>query len=174
MRAKPLSLLMVAGLLALAGCGDDDDDGASEPKQPAQTAESQVEQQKEQEPPEPTATGTAVKLDDSEFGQMLFGENGQAIYTFENDSKGKTVCYDDCAEAWPPVFTGGQPKAGKGVEASLLGTVKRRDGRSQVTYAGQPLYYSAHEGPGEVRCHNVDLNGGFWWAVGADGKRLPS
>ena len=36
----------------------------------------------------------------------------------------------------------------------------------------KPLYYYAHEGPGEVECHNVNLNGGFWWAVGADGERL--
>jgi hypothetical protein len=42
-----------------------------------------------------------------------------------------------------------------------------------VTYAGKPLYFYDHEGPGEVRCHNVDLNGGLWWVVGPDGKRRP-
>jgi len=51
--------------------------------------------------------------------------------------------------------------------------VKRRDGRLQVTYAGKPLYFYAHEAPGEVRCHNVNLNGGLWWVVGPDGKRRP-
>jgi hypothetical protein len=25
---------------------------------------------------------------------------------------------------------------------------------------------------GALRCHNVNLNGGFWWVVGADGRRL--
>jgi len=69
------------------------------------------------------------------------------------------------------VFTKGEPEAAKGVGASLLGTVKRRDGRLQVTYAGKPLYFYAHESPGEVRCHNVDLNGGLWWVVGPDGRR---
>ena len=63
--------------------------------------------------------------------------------------------------------------AGKGARASLLGTIRRRDGRLQVTYRGRPLYYYAHEGAGEVRCHNVDLNGGLWWVIGADGKRRP-
>lgn len=29
------------------------------------------------------------------------------------------------------------------------------------------------QGPGEVRCHNVDLNGGLWWVVGPDVKRRP-
>ena len=40
-----------------------------------------------------------------------------------------------------------------------------------MTYAGQPLYYYAHEGPGQVLCHNVYLNGGLWWVVGPSGKR---
>ncbi len=51
--------------------------------------------------------------------------------------------------------------------------MKRRDGKLQVTYAGKPLYLYAHEGPGEVSCHNVSLNGGLWWVIGPDGKRRP-
>ena len=67
----------------------------------------------------------------------------------------------------------GRPgRAARASRTSLLGTVKRRDGRLQVTYAGKPLYFYVNEGPGEVRCHNVNLNGGLWWVVGADGKRL--
>jgi predicted lipoprotein with Yx(FWY)xxD motif len=104
---------------------------------------------------------------------MLFDARKQAIYIFERDSDRETVCYGECAQAWPPVYTTGEPLAGSGVRSSLLGTIERRDGRMQATYAGKPLYYYAHEGPGEVRCHNVDLNGGLWWVVGPDGKRRP-
>ena len=117
--------------------------------------------------------GTTVTLGDSEFGRMLFGPNDQAIYIFENDREDESVCFGECAEAWPPVLTKGEPRAGQGVEASLLGTIERDGGGTQVTYDGKPLYHYAHEGPGEVRCHNVDLNGGFWWVVGPDGERLP-
>ena len=60
------------------------------------------------------------------------------------------------------------------MKQSLLGTVKRRDGKRQVTYAGQPLYYYAHEGPGEVTCHNVDEFGGLWLAVQPNGEAVPS
>jgi predicted lipoprotein with Yx(FWY)xxD motif len=60
------------------------------------------------------------------------------------------------------------------VKKRLLGTTQRRGGRRQVTYAGKPLYYYAHEGRREVLCHDVFLNGGYWWAVGRDGKRRPS
>jgi predicted lipoprotein with Yx(FWY)xxD motif len=162
-------MLLVAGALVLAACGDDDDDSGGSPATPAKEAEPATK--KAAPAPVAAAKGTTITLGDSEYGSMLFGSNDQAIYIFENDSKGRTVCYDECAEAWPPVFTEGKPEAGKGVRDSLLGTVKRRDGRLQVTYAGQPLYFYAHEGPGEVRCHNVNLNGGFWWVVGPSGER---
>jgi predicted lipoprotein with Yx(FWY)xxD motif len=102
---------------------------------------------------------------------MLFNAERQAIYIFQNDREDETVCYGECAEAWPPVFTDGEPVAGDGVDASLLGTIRRRGGERQVTYAGQPLYFYANEGPGQVLCHNVDLNGGLWWVVGPDGRR---
>ena len=104
---------------------------------------------------------------------MLFGPNRQAIYIFERDRRDESRCYGACARAWPPVHTRGRPVAGPGVRAALLGTTRRRNGRRQVTYRGRPLYYYAHEGPGEVRCHNVDLNGGLWWVVGPSGRRRP-
>jgi predicted lipoprotein with Yx(FWY)xxD motif len=105
---------------------------------------------------------------------MLFDADDQAIYLFEIEEAGTPKCYDDCAEAWPPVLTKGQPQASGNLRANLLSTVARSDGSKQVTYGGWPLYYYAHEGPGEVKCHNVFLNGGLWLALGPDGKALPS
>jgi len=172
---KTITILLTTGLLALAGCGDDDDDSGG--SAPAGSADETVMEKKEgdamKKDGDAMAAGTAITVDDSEFGDMLFDSNKQAIYIFENDPKGESVCYGDCAEAWPPVLTEGEPKAGGGVNADLLGTVERRDGKLQVTYAGKPLYFYAHEGPGEVKCHNVNLNGGFWWVVGRDGERRP-
>jgi predicted lipoprotein with Yx(FWY)xxD motif len=167
---KWTSTLLVAGLLMLAGCGDDDP-GAPKTSAPKERPAIKKQDGGKMEADAPAGKGTTIAVGDSEFGSMLFGSNKQAIYVFENDRAGKTVCYGECAAAWPPVFTEGKPRAGQGVKASLLGTVERRDGKLQVTYAGKPLYFYAHEGPGEVRCHNVDLNGGLWWVLGPDGKR---
>ena len=169
---RTLAVLAVGAALALAGCGDDDGPSPSTPPA-APSADRPAETTQPEPARDPEPKGTEITLGDSEFGSMLFDSKRQAIYVFENDPEGKSVCYDECAEAWPPVYTKGEPRAAKGVKQELLGSVERRDGRRQVTYAGKPLYFYAHEGPGEVECHNVDLNGGLWWVVGPDGKRRP-
>ena len=123
--------------------------------------------------PTAMAAGTKITARGSEFGKMLWGPRRQAVYVFERDRAGKSRCYGSCAKAWPPVYTSGRPQARGGVRQSRLGATRRRNGRLQVTYAGKPLYYYVNEGPGEVLCHDVYLNGGLWWAIGIDGKRRP-
>lgn len=165
------------GLVALAGCGDDEERAApasgGERAAKAERAPKEAPRTKTAARETPKPKGTTITLGESDFGSMLFDSRKQAIYIFERDRKDETVCYGECAEAWPPVYTKGEPVAGRGVKQSLLGTIERRDGRQQVTYAGQPLYFYVNEGPGEVRCHSVNLNGGLWWVVGPDGKRRP-
>ena len=118
--------------------------------------------------------GTVVTTGDSEFGVMLFDEANQAIYLFDREAAGAPDCYDDCAADWPPVLTAGVPAAGGDVRADLLGTVDRADGSTQVTYAGHPLYYYAHEAPGQVLCHDVADYGGTWLVVTPEGTPAPT
>jgi predicted lipoprotein with Yx(FWY)xxD motif len=160
-----------AGALILAGCGGDDDDDGGDSAAPAAAATA---------PAETTATkpaagggaGTTVKTSDSQYGQVLFGGNDQAIYYFDKESGSKSECYGACAEAWPPVLTEGDPQAGSGVQAGLLGTTPRDDGTTQVTYDGHPLYYYVDDPKGEVLCHNVDEFGGLWLAVQGNGQAV--
>ena len=178
-------MLAIAALAAVAACGGEDGGapGGSQPRTDAAPTTSvaattdggqrTVTDGGRGAGRRPTAGGTRIAVRGSQFGAVLFGPRRRAIYIFERDSEGRSACHGSCAEAWPPVFTDGEPVAGRGVDASLLGTVKRRDGRQQVSYAGRPLYFYAHEGPGEVRCHNVNLDGGLWWVVGPDGRRRP-
>jgi predicted lipoprotein with Yx(FWY)xxD motif len=172
MRSIPL-LLVLAAAFAIVGCGGDDD-GADAAGAGAEEASMKDDAAMKKEHDAIGKSGTTITLQDSDFGPMLFDSNKQAIYIFERDAPNKTACYGECAQDWPPVFTDGAPRAADGVRAALLGTIKRRDGRTQVTYAGRPLYFYSHEDPGVVLCHNVNLNGGYWWAVGADGKRRPA
>jgi predicted lipoprotein with Yx(FWY)xxD motif len=114
-------------------------------------------------------TGISLTTGDSDYGRMLFDLPGQAIYLFEKETTGRPDCYGECATAWPPVLTPGIAQATGDVRTDLLGTVSRDDGSTQVTYAGHPLYYYAHEGPGEVLCHGVVEYGGRWLVVTPDG-----
>lgn len=57
------------------------------------------------------ADGIAITTAASDFGTMLFDQPGQAIYPFDIETAGRPACYDECAVAWPPVLTTGDPQA---------------------------------------------------------------
>jgi predicted lipoprotein with Yx(FWY)xxD motif len=77
----------------------------------------------------------------STLGSFLVDSKGMTLYLFTNDKPNTSNCYGGCAGYWPPLLTNGAPVAGTGVNASMLGTTKRTDGTTQVTYNGWPLYY---------------------------------
>ncbi|WP_116452379.1 hypothetical protein [Blastococcus litoris] len=168
--------VVVAGLLVTA-CGGPATDAADAPSRaPSATSSAPGTEPGAAAPTTaaPPATGVSVTVRDSEFGPMLFDEPGQAIYLFEIETAGVPECYGECAEAWPPVLTTGAPQPTGDVRADLLGTVARDDGSTQVTYGGHPLYFYAHEGPGQVLCHDVVENGGRWLVVTPEGAPAPA
>ncbi|MFI7067206.1 hypothetical protein ACIBL3_39865 [Kribbella sp. NPDC050124] len=170
-----VAVLTVCGL-ALAGCGGGTEAGP-EPTTtpaPAQSSPPQPTPTDRSTPPgTATPTGTGIQVAASNFGEVLFDSTGQAIYLFDKEKTATSECYDACAEAWPPVLTKAMPKALGRVEQSLLGTTRRTDGTTQVTYGGHPLYFYAHEDKNEVKCHNIPGFGGLWLAVTAAGEAAP-
>ena len=128
-------------LLLVAGCGGGDgDDAAARTTPPADSPRPGATAPRTAAATAPAA-GTRITVRPSRFGRMLWGPEQQAIYIFERDARNRTRCYGECAKAWPPVYTKGRPVAGPGVRRSLLASIRRRDGRRQVTYAGKPLYF---------------------------------
>ena len=113
--------------------------------------------------------GGAITAASSSLGKILVGGNGMTLYMFARDQGDKSACSGACAKFWPP-YTG-TPKAGNGLQASLLGSTVRADGTKQVTYDGHPLYtYSGDSAPG---CHGgqgLNTFGALWWVVAPDGK----
>jgi predicted lipoprotein with Yx(FWY)xxD motif len=68
--------------------------------------------------------------------------------------------------AWPPLLTTGAPKVGFGADDGLLGTTKRTDGTTQVTYNKLPLYYfTPDKAPGDVNGQAVK---NVWFVMSAD------
>jgi predicted lipoprotein with Yx(FWY)xxD motif len=107
----------------------------------------------------------------SAYGAILFDGRGRALYAFTRDRRGgPSRCYGACARAWPVYFASGRLVAGKSVKRSLIGTVRRRDGRRQITYNGRPLYYYVRDTrAGQVTCQNVAEYGGTWLVVRPSG-----
>lgn len=77
-------------------------------------------------------------------------------------------------EPGPPYLVKRAPSAGPGLNASLLGSVRRADGTTQVLYAGRPLYYYVGDRKaGQVLCQGVSQFGGRWLVVRANGTPVP-
>ena len=116
--------------------------------------------------------GERVIAHSSKYGRVLFTGQNRSIYLFARDH-GKSTCYGACAKAWPPVLTKGRPVAGPGVKASLLGTVRRKDGSKQVTYAGHPLYRFVKDTKAfQITCQNVSNFGAKWLVITPAGKAV--
>ena len=113
------------------------------------------------------ATVTVATAD--QYGEYLADADGMALYLFTDDEGGESVCYDGCAQTWPPLTVEGTPTAGEGVSADL-GTTDRDDGSTQVTAGDWPLYYyAADEAPGDTNGQGV---GGVWFLVAPDGTAI--
>ncbi len=121
--------------------------------------------------PEQSAARATLIARSSSFGKVVFDRRGFVLYAFTRDSR-TSACYGACAKAWPPYFAPkGTFRVGAGLKRSLLGTVKRKSGRRQVTYAGRPLYYYVGDRrPGQILCQDVVEYGGRWLIVRPSGK----
>jgi predicted lipoprotein with Yx(FWY)xxD motif len=155
-----LAPLAVAGMLA-AACGGNGSGGGGlyGGGGPASTGA-----------PTGAATVTAAR---TSLGMILVDGSGRTLYLFEKDQPDQSACSGACAAAWPVDSSSGTPKAGSGVKASLLGTIKRGDGATQVTYNHHPLYYySGDSGPGQQNGQGLNAFGAAWFVVAPAGGKV--
>ena len=111
------------------------------------------------------------------LGSVLVDGQGFTLYLFVPDRQsGSSTCYGSCAQGWPPLLLPAgvtTPVAGPGVSASLLGTTRRQDGTTEVTYDKWPLYtYVTDSQPGQATGQGVDNLGGLWYVVSPQGRAV--
>ena len=107
-----------------------------------------------------------VSATSTSLGMILVDGSGRTLYLFEKDQPNQSACTGACVAAWPIDQSSGTPKAGGGVKASLLGTIRRADGTTQVAYNGHPLYYyDGDSGAGQLNGQDVDAFGAKWFVV---------
>jgi predicted lipoprotein with Yx(FWY)xxD motif len=124
-----------------------------------------------------TGETTVMVSDVGTHGPVLVNSEGMSLYVFLADTQnsGTSSCGDDdgCTTDWPPLTTDGDPAAGEGVDAALLGTITRDDGSTQVTYNGWPLYlYAFDTAPGDANGQGLDEFGGIWYLVSPTGEAV--
>lgn len=107
----------------------------------------------------PAAT---VKTDNNaKLGKILVAANGMTLYVFDKDTANTSNCYDTCATNWPALTVTGVP-TGDGVSGKL-GTATRKDGTTQATLDGKPLYFWKNDQkPGDATGDGVN---GVWHVV---------
>jgi predicted lipoprotein with Yx(FWY)xxD motif len=120
-----------------------------------------------------SASGAIVGVKRSGLGNVLVDAKGRTLYLFEADKTTKSTCYGACAGVWPPLSAAGAPKAGTHVVASELGTTRRTDGTTEVTYHGHPLYYYAGDAqPGDTKGQGLDQFGAAWYVLAPSGNKI--
>jgi predicted lipoprotein with Yx(FWY)xxD motif len=106
------------------------------------------------------------------LGSILVDSKGNTLYYFLKDKGGKSACNGACAGVWPPYTTSGAPQGEKGAQSSKLGTTKRTDGGTQVTYNNFPLYtYTGDSKPGDTNGNDFKQFGGEWYALTPAGEK---
>ncbi|HWC86419.1 MAG TPA: hypothetical protein VG388_07765 [Solirubrobacteraceae bacterium] len=164
-KSSLLAFAPVAAAVVIAGCGGTGyggsapSGGSTRPPTPASTKAA-------------SATST-VELASSKLGKILVDSRGRTLYLFAADKSTMSTCSGACASLWPPLTVSGTPGAGTGVTASLLGTSRRGDGTTEVTYAGHPLYYYAGDGaPGQTTGQDISQFGAKWYVLTAGGMEI--
>ena len=75
----------------------------------------------------------------------LTNSAGMTLYTFDNDSGGKSMCNGPCAGNWPPLMAAADATA-----SGDWSVITRGDGGKQWAHKGKPLYtWSKDMKPGD-------------------------
>lgn len=157
-----LAVAPVVAALIAAGCGSGGSGGGSGSAYGAAA-----------KPAAAKMAGGAVAVRTTRLGPTLVGSNARTLYVFAQDKTASSTCNGACASVWPPLTTSGKPHAMGGIAAGKLGTTKRQDGTTQVTYAGHPVYYYVSDtAPGQVSGQGLDQFGGTWHAVAPSGNAI--
>ena len=167
-RVLPLVALAAAAAVSLGACGTSSTvAGVPSPAPVAAPAA----------PPAPAApAGPALTASPTDaLGTVVVDGTGFTLYRFDKDKPkpSKSNCNGACATQWPPVVVASAAEAKAvqldGVDAGAVGTVKRADGKLQLTIGGWPVYrYSGDKAAGDTTGQGV---GKVWFAVTPAGKK---
>jgi predicted lipoprotein with Yx(FWY)xxD motif len=93
---------------------------------------------------------------------VLTNTKGLTLYSLSVEKNGKFICTGSCTSTWPPLLVAAGTKP-KGPVA--LATIKRPEGKTQVTFKGMPVYtFDGDSKKGEANGEGIK-DVGVWHAV---------
>jgi predicted lipoprotein with Yx(FWY)xxD motif len=99
-----------------------------------------------------TAMTVATKRIDGRT--VLVDADGKALYISDQEAGGTVRCTGACLEFWEPLTIQGQPTGT--VSGGTLGVLTRPDGKTQVTFNGDPVYSFVEDESGQVGGDGLD------------------
>jgi predicted lipoprotein with Yx(FWY)xxD motif len=99
-----------------------------------------------------------IRYVDDRYGPVLATPKKQALYFWNAEKDLRIHCTGACARLWPPLVVKTKAAVSPRVAGikGRFGTIRRPDGRLQVTFNRRPVYTYVHEGPTQVLCDDVD------------------
>jgi predicted lipoprotein with Yx(FWY)xxD motif len=160
--------------LLLAACGSTSKTATTAPAAPSTAAPSAPVAATSATPSSAASGGVMIATKQAKLGTILAaGPKKMTVYLFEGDKSSVSACAGPCAQVWPPVRTSGAASVGGGAMAADLGTIKRADGSTQVTYKGHPLYFFARDGDkGDAYGQGVKGFGASWYVLSPSGSKV--
>ncbi len=123
-----------------------------------------------------SGTAVVVATKQAKAGTVLAaGPKKLTVYMFEADKGSTSACSGACAGVWPPVTSAAAATASGQAVAADLGTIKRADGTTQVTYKGHPLYFFAKDkDDGDAYGQGLNSFGAGWYVLAPSGNKIDS
>jgi predicted lipoprotein with Yx(FWY)xxD motif len=170
-RPTAISVVLVAGAIALGACGSSGSNsgtaggyGAPTPT----TAGSPSTATSTANAGSGTTGSSAVQVaHDAKLGDHLVDAQGRTLYLFEADHGMTTACTGGCVTEWPAA-TATKASAGKGVDAAKL-TTASGEAAHQLAYNGHLLYrFAGDKAAGDANGIGIPE----WYAVSPKGTSI--
>jgi predicted lipoprotein with Yx(FWY)xxD motif len=156
------AIAVIAAALIVAGCGGGGATNASSGYSSAASSGTPA-----------AGSATKVAIRHTALGSVLVDGQGKTLYLFEGDKGTASRCTGACSSIWPPLTSAAKPMAGQGIASAKLGTAKRSDGTTEITYAGHPLYtYVGDAKAGDTKGQGLDQFGAEWYVLSPSGSKI--
>jgi predicted lipoprotein with Yx(FWY)xxD motif len=119
-----------------------------------------------------TTRASTVKTGHALGKTVLVNGAGRTLYSLSAEVHGRFICTGACLSLWHPLTVhAGQKPSG----AKSLGTIRRPNGPTQVTYRGKPLYtFSGDKKRGDANGEGLKDVGTWHAAVVGSATKAPT